>query len=89
MTLHPDGIGTQVSSLFVAGRTRNVCGGVPTLIVNVDQLPSSPSNVWLGAKLNGAGWLLFVAREYSQLLRRIAKTSINGTSHNCMRRAEQ
>lgn len=34
---------------------RNVCSGVPTRTMNVDQLPSTPSNHCKGAKENGGG----------------------------------
>ena len=37
-------------------------------MINVDQLPSFPSQVWLVGKLNGCIWLLLVARGNSQVL---------------------
>ena len=45
---HLSGIGTHVSALFVEGRIRKYCGGLPTRIMKVDQAPSLPSQTWLG-----------------------------------------
>ena len=55
MPLQPSGMGTHVSAPVVDGNTRNDCGGVPTLIENVDHLPSSPSQLHEGETEKGAG----------------------------------
>jgi hypothetical protein len=54
-------LGTQVSDPVVEGRMLNVCGGVPTVIRKVDQLPSSPPQIHAGDRENGAGTALVAA----------------------------
>lgn len=51
----PSGSGTQISPCEVDGRMWNCCGGVPTSIVQEDQLPLLPSQIPLGSRVSGIG----------------------------------